>query len=133
MSLYGPIFYSNDPAIAVELTAKRPVADIVVRLEPKAGMVSGMISDAVTGKPVAGRLRLFLWGQADEGPTALWLQRDDVVGHYEILVPSRMGVAFSVRAPGYEVWHSQQEIRLDPGSDLTLDIILQPSHNGNAR
>jgi hypothetical protein len=102
---------------------------VVVNLGPKAGILTGTVSDAVTGKPI---------------PAAFWLvqvkDRNKWMGtsaapNFGVLIPPSKEMEVKVSVPGYEPWVypdpaiPSQVLCMDPGSEIHLDIHLKPAHD----
>jgi hypothetical protein len=100
-----------------------------VNLGPKAGILTGTISDAATGKPI---------------PAGFWLVQvkdrnkwrgTSAAPNFRVLIPSSKEMEVKVSAPGYEAWIypdpaiPSQVLRTDPGSEIHLDIHLKPAHD----
>jgi hypothetical protein len=102
---------------------------VVVNLGPKAGILTGTISDAATGKPI---------------PAGFWLVQvknrnkwrgTSTAPNFRVLISSSKEMEVKVSAPGYETWVypdptiPSQVLRMDPGSEVHLDIKLKPAHD----
>jgi len=122
-------FFNDLPLITAEVSAQQRIAQVVVNLGPKAGILTGTISDAATGKPL---------------PAGFWLvqvkDRNKWMGtsaapNFRVLIPSSKEMEVKVSAPGYEAWVypnptiPSQVLRMDPGSEMHLDIHLKPAHD----
>jgi hypothetical protein len=115
----------------VSLTSDSGSASIVIKLAPKAAVLTGSITDAVTGVPVkdagfemwrpGGDLRHSLLGGSVKAP-------------YKLLLPADTRVSFAFRAPGYQAWYypgvsqasDATSLTLKPGQEQTVDVLLQP-------
>jgi hypothetical protein len=125
-------FYSNQMFTTVTLLANSPTADVSLKVGPKAGVVSGLVTDAATNRPVATTFTLRRVELPDE-----WVsigQRSD----YRILVPSSAKVSLEISAPGYKAWRYTGEdgapgtaLDLAPGEEKQMDIHLQPEAGKN--
>jgi hypothetical protein len=124
-AVFSP-FYRDAPQVTANLTPKDPVADVLVVIGPKAAIVEGSISDAITGKPLPAGLRVFHWSEDDESVYSGWVEKA-VSPQYSAFVPPRVLVGISVRAAGYRVWRAPGPIRLEPGAKISIDIKLQPA------
>ena len=102
---------------------------MVVNLGPKAGILTGTISDALTGKPIPAGFDL-----AQVKDRTRWM-RTSAAPNFRVLIPSSKEMEVKVSAPGYEAWVypdptvPSQFLRLDPGSEMHLDIKLKPAHD----
>ena len=100
-----------------------------MNLGPKAGILTGTISDAATGKPI---------------PAGFWLVQvknrnkwrgTSTAPNFRVLISSSKEMEVKVSAPGYETWVypdptiPSQVLRMDPGSEIHLDIHLKPAHD----
>jgi hypothetical protein len=124
-------FFNDNPLPMAQITAQHRSADVVVNLGPKAGTLTGTISDALTGKPISGGFDLVQvkdrskWMRTSAGP------------NFRVLIPSAKDMEVKVSAPGYETWLypdpaiPSQVLRMDPGSEIHLDIHLKPAHDQN--
>lgn len=126
-------FYSGQIQ-PISLTAQHPAATVTIRLGPKAGVLIGTVTDAVTGAPLnpvvefrrASQPNYFLRG------TGL------VKAKYRVLVPSDTDVTMKVWLDGYQAWYypgivdesASTSLRLESGQERTLDIQLQPANAG---
>jgi hypothetical protein len=48
----GASFFNDQPDLTAQISAQHRIADVVINLGPKAGRLTGTISDAATGKPI---------------------------------------------------------------------------------
>jgi hypothetical protein len=120
-------FFNDLPLIAAEVSAQHRIAEVVVNLGPKAGILTGTISDASTGKPIPAGFWLVQvknrnkWRGTSAAPT------------FRVLIPSLKEMEVKVSAPGYEDWlypdptTPEQVLRMIPGSEIHLDIHLKPA------
>ncbi|MGB2607108.1 MAG: carboxypeptidase-like regulatory domain-containing protein [Candidatus Sulfotelmatobacter sp.] len=121
-------FYSNNVFPTVTLTASVPAVDITLKVGPPAGVMSGSVTDALTGAPVPASF--LLRRTLDPGKWISMSQKSD----YRVLVPPSVKVSVEVSAPGYKTWFyggpsdtlNRPPIRLDSGKGMRLDIQLQP-------
>jgi hypothetical protein len=122
-------FFNDNPLPTAQISAQHRFADMVVNLGPKAGILTGTISDALTGKPISAGFDLVQvkdrsrWMGTSAGPS------------FRVLIPSSKEMEVKVSAPGYETWLypdpaiPSQVLRMDPGSEIHLDIHLEPAHD----
>lgn len=129
---YGDIgfsFFSDQPVPMAQISAQRRIADVVINLGPKAGILTGTISDASTGKPIPAGFDL-----AQLKDRTKWMGTS-AAPNFRVLIPSSKEMEVKVSAPGYEAWVypdptvPSQFLRLDPGSEMHLDIKLKPVHD----
>jgi Carboxypeptidase regulatory-like domain len=92
-------FYNPRQAVSVNLTSDAPEAgSIRLMLEPKAAVVTGTVSDAVTGEPLSAIIHMW---RAD---SEIDYVDQGVLGKYRILIPADTAVRISVRSPGHQEW-----------------------------
>lgn len=122
-------FFNDLPLITAEVSAQHRIAQVVVNLGPKAGILTGTISDAATGKPIPAGFWLV---QAKDRNK--WMSTS-AAPDFRVLIPSSKEMEVKVSAPGYEDWVysnpaiRSQVLRMDPGSEIHLDIHLRPAHD----
>jgi hypothetical protein len=122
-------FFSDNPLPMAQITAQHRSADVVVNLGPKAGILTGTISDALTGKPIPAGFDL-----AQVKDRTRWMGTS-ASPNFRVLIPSSKEIEVKVSAPGYEAWVypdpavPSQVLRLDSGSEMHLDIKLKPAHD----
>jgi hypothetical protein len=131
---YGGMFWSffNDkPLPTVQISAQARIADVVVSLGPKAGVLTGTIRDAVTGKPIQAGFDL----KQVKDPNK-WMGTS-AAANFRVLIPSSKEIEVKVSAPGYDTWAypgpnlAPQPLRMEPGSEAHLDILLNPTHDAH--
>jgi len=121
-------FYSNNSYQSVALTSQSPTVEIRLQVGPKAGIVHGRLTDAITGQAVDG---VILLRRSD--PPNYWISKS-LPPEFRILVPSSCGVYLEVSAPGYRsVYYGGPDdpskrapLRLGPGATKRLDFRLEP-------
>jgi hypothetical protein len=124
-------FFNDNPSPMAQITAQHRSADVVVNLGPKAGTLTGTISDALTGKPIPAGFDL-----AQVKDRSKWMSTS-VAPNFRVLIPSSKEIDVKVSAPGYESWVypdptiPSQVLRVGPGSEMHLDIKLKPVHDRN--
>jgi hypothetical protein len=114
-------FYSDNVFPTAVLTETNPAAEMLVRLLPKAGILTGSVVDAVTRKPLnpalhfrrAQNLKLFLTAGTEPA--------------FRVLVPSDVPVTLEISVPGYLRWHYHGKLELKPGETMNLDVQMIPS------
>jgi hypothetical protein len=123
-------FYTHRQPIRVTLSSDAPNVDsIQLMLEPKAAVVVGSVSDAVSGEPIGASIHMW---RADNEHDFLDI---GVSGQYRILIPPGTAVRFSVRAPGYKEWSNggateptrTASMVIAGGDSRTLQIKLSPT------
>jgi hypothetical protein len=114
----------------VNLTASNPIAGVSLRLGPKAGIITGTVTDVTTGSLVYPCAKLS-W---KDRPNIFVEGTGLVSDKYRVLVPSDKDVMLKVWVDGYQNWfypgvadqEAAKALRLKPGEELRLDIKLQP-------
>ena len=120
-------FYSNDVFKIVAVTSETPVAKLRIKLGPKCAILTGFVSNAVTGAPVSAGFKLIRatdrnkWISTSLSPT------------YRLLLPSSTDVLLEVSAPGFNAWTPPNPLHLQPGTELHMDVPLKPSHDPKLR
>jgi hypothetical protein len=128
-------FYSNNFFPIVTLSASVPTADITLKLGPPDGVISGSVTDAVTGAPVPTGFLLRRISDPDN-----WISMSQKA-NYRVLVPPSVEVSVEVSAPGYKTWYygessdpmKRNPIRLESREEMKLDIQLQPENKTEKR
>ena len=131
--------YDNGRVPTVDISPIAPTVDVQVAIGPKAALLVGTITDAVTGQPAPNPvMRIWRWTDGSDRDTEFasgsFTTHDQTSGHYELLIPPSKEVGFEVSAPGYETWDYSGEIgstkpfplSLPSGVRKTIDIKLQP-------
>lgn len=125
----GFSFFNDQPVPLAQISAQHRIADVVVNLGPKAGILTGTISDAATGKPIPAGFDL-----AQVKDRTKWMSTS-AAPNFRVLIPPSKEIEVKVSAPGYEAWVypdpsiPSQVLRMDPGSEIHLDIQLKPVHD----
>jgi hypothetical protein len=130
LSTLSDIFNSR-PEITANLTDNSPTFDTVIRFEPKAGVISGWVTDAATGRPIRGHLSLAPFSGRGGWSTT------GTGGRFEfrLLVPSNIEVRFGACSEGYKRWVYAQPsqpsrlapLKLKPDFEAKIEIRLEPS------
>ncbi|SRR5579871_1632278 len=130
LSTLSDIFNSR-PEIIANLTDSSPTFDAVIRFEPKAGVISGWVRDAATGRPIRAHLSLAPFngggGWSTTGTSGSF--------EYRLLVPSNVEIRFGACSEGYKRWvytePSQPSpiapLKLKPDYEARIEIRLEPS------
>jgi hypothetical protein len=105
----------------VNLTPEAPEATVQLKLGPKAGALTGKVTDAVTGAPVNPHFE-FAWASDPANRRGHATKAE-----YRILLPSNTDIKVTVSSRGYKPWTYPGVINLGPGQDMTLNIQLQPA------
>ena len=90
-------FFNDRPLPIVQISVQNRIVDVVVRLSPKAGILTGTIRDALTGKPIdsAG------FDLVQVKDRSKWMGTG-VSSQFRVLIPSSKEIELRVSAPGYE-------------------------------
>jgi hypothetical protein len=122
-------FASPNQRTDLSLSAGHPVDEEVLNLGRRCGILTGTVTDAVTGKQLDAHFE-FHWVS---DPQKVWRELGRTDEPFRILVPSEIAITMTVSAHGYAPWtytpspySAQNRILLDPGEELVLDIRLQP-------
>ena len=119
--------------LIVEISATAPMADVQVRIGPKAAVLTGSITDAVTGIPVPNAtFRIWRWTDGVDRDSEYL--SGNVDASYRLLIPPGKEVVLEFGAPGYETWTYCGEsggtkpfpLNLASGAVKTLDVKLRP-------
>jgi Carboxypeptidase regulatory-like domain len=116
-------FYSNDVYPTVEITPTNQNALVRVQLGPKGGILTGSVTNALTGAPIYASFKL-----ARAAFPNKWIS-PGVPPDYRILLPSSTDVMLEVSAPGFKNWNFPSPLNLQPGAEMHLDIPLEPAHD----
>jgi hypothetical protein len=126
-----PDIFNSRPEITTNLTDSSPIFNAVVRFEPKAGVISGWVRDAATGRPIRAHLSLAPFsGRGGWSTTGT-----DGRFEFRLLVPSNIEVRFGACSEGYKRWvyadSSQPShitpLKLKPDFEAKIEIRLEPS------
>lgn len=112
----------------VTLTAQDPVANVTIKLAPRAGTLIGTVRDSVTGKPIGKHVNV-TWMQTD-GASSGSSGTSGQLGTFRVNLPTKDLLVF-VSAPGYKTWFyrdpsDQVELHLASGEQKSVDIELVP-------
>jgi hypothetical protein len=136
----------------VQLTSAAPSANVLLKLGPKWGILSGMVEDVTTHQPVAALLRFAEpLGRGSTEPHYLkdFFKRE-ASGAFRILIPPAKDLFLQVNADGYKRWfyadglgtvvflegrRAQQPLplRLKSGEEKSLQIELEAETKDQAR
>jgi hypothetical protein len=126
-----PDIFNSRPEITTNLTDSAPTFNAVIRFEPKAGVISGWVRDAATGRPIRAHLSLAPFsGRGGWSTTGT-----DGRFEFRLLVPSDIEVRFGACSEGYRRWvyaePSQRShaapLKLKPDFEVRIEIRLEPS------
>ena len=122
-------FYSDGKFETVTLTPAHPFSNARIHLGPKAGVLEGRVTDAVTGAP----LRPCVEFKRSANPSNFMSGSGIVKESYRLFVPSDTDVLLKIWLDGYKPWYfpgtlresERKGVRLKPGEHTSLDISLQ--------
>jgi hypothetical protein len=122
-------FYSDGKFETVNLTLHRSAATVTIRLGPKAGILSGTVSDSLTGAPLNPCVEF----RRARNPGNFLSGSGLVNAKYRVLVPSDTDVLMKVWYGGHKPWHypgtvdkaQSRPINLKPGEEAKLNIRLE--------
>ncbi len=128
-------FYSNDMFPIVAVMSRTPVAEIRIQLGPKAGILIGSVTDAITGAPVNAGIKLSRAGDLKKGIST------SLPSDYRVLLPPSTDVLLEASARGYQTWYyggpsdpsKRPPLRLESGSQMHLDIPMVRAHDSDLR
>jgi uncharacterized protein DUF6843 len=116
-------FYDSGGIPEATITPTSPTADVHIRLGPKAGVLTGSVTNAETGAPVNAGFKLIRAASPDN-----WFSTSQAP-NYRVLLPSSTDVFLEVSAPGFKTWTLSHPLRLEPAAEMRLDIQLELSHD----
>lgn len=121
-----PSFYSANTQIPVAtITPAAPIARVSIRLGPRAAILEGSVSDALTGAPINAFFRLMRTSHKQD------LLLTSLPSTYRVLLPPDTSISLSVTATGYKEWILPNPINLRSTAKLRLDVQLAPAYNPN--
>lgn len=126
-------FYSNDVFPSATISRTAPEAHVRIQLGPKAGVLTGSVTDALNGAPVNSTFRLTRATSPNK-----WISTS-VPPDYRLLLPSSTDVLLEVSALGYETWYfggpsdlsRRPPMRLESGSQMHLDVHMVRAHDNS--
>ena len=118
-------FYSGDVFAHATVNSTHPTADVQIKIGPKAGLLTGSVSDALSGAPVPAAFKLTRVDAPND-----WISTS-MPPSYRVLLPPATRVRLEVSAPGFKAWAYPDTLRLQSGIERRLDIALEPSHDRN--
>ena len=129
-----PDIFTKGPPVVANLTRDNPSATVPLQFAPKAGTLTGRVTDATTGEALPFTVKLTPVAHPNSyESTAGFDPRFD----FTILIPADTDVMVEVQADGHERWvyaDSAQpsqplSLQMRSGSELHLDIALSPRVN----
>lgn len=120
-------FYGTGGVATVNLSPAAPRAYVRIRLGPRAGILHGRVTNAVTGKPInAADFRLVWVGSPND-----WMMTSQP-STYRVFLPPSTAVDLEVSAPGF-VPARYRGLKLPSGAESTLNIRLNPRRRSGPR
>jgi hypothetical protein len=116
-------FYSAGVFPTATIDTAFPVAEVRIQLGPKGGILSGSVTNGLTGAPLNASLKLTRAASSDD-----WMSTS-VPPAYRVLLPAATEVLLEVSAPGFKTWSPGHPLLLQSGLELRLDVALQPAHD----
>ena len=116
-------FYDSGGIPEATITQTSPTADAQIRLGPKAGILTGSVTNAETAAPVNAAFKLIRTTSTDH-----WFSTSQGT-NYRVLLPSATDVLVEVSSPGYKTWTSSGPLILQAGAEMHLNISLEVSRD----
>jgi hypothetical protein len=122
--------FDDSAAVAVTLSPAAPSSTVVVKLGPKAGIVTPSFSDSETGRAVdakAARVHIWIW----DNPNAYFDTGFGLSGF--LLIPSSKAIGIEFTVAGYDPWRCPsgpgpgEPITLAPGEKRAIQVGLRRS------
>ena len=116
-------FYATGKSHAqkVQLTPEMRETTVEIKLGPKAGALTGHVTDSLTGVTLNPEFE-FAWASGDPRKR-MGVRTGDP---YRILLPADTNIKLIVQCEGHKPWTYPGTIKVGPGQDMTLDIKLEP-------
>jgi hypothetical protein len=113
-------FYSNYLSPRVELTAAEAAATVKVTLGPRAGILSGTLTEEQTGQQKTGTIRLW---RVDNPANSISMSIDS---SFHVLVPAGVSVGVEVTCNGHEARRPPGgTLNMKPGSWMDVRVALK--------
>jgi hypothetical protein len=112
---------TKNQAQYAEVTPESPEAIIEVKLGPRAGALTGHVTDSRTGATLHPEFE-FAWASGE--PSKRMGERTG--DPYRILLPADTDIKLVVQCEGHKPWTYPGVINVGPGQDMKLDIKLDP-------
>jgi hypothetical protein len=121
-------FHSNGRQPKFALSSSTPKVSVLVVVGPKAGLITGPVSDAVTGKPVNATFHMWRISRPEVS------YGENANSPCSVLVAPNVDVGLEVLAQGYEPWFYPGDnvfpysmpLKLKSGEKLEMEIKLKP-------
>ena len=118
-------FYSNDVIQTISIMPNVPTAEIQLHIGPIAAVLAGTVTSAATGAPLSTRFKMSREDSSDK-----WLSASEPPD-YRVLIPSSSDILVEISAPGFKTWKSPIALNLQPGTEMHLNISLEPMQASN--
>lgn len=120
---------NQSPGLKVTVTAENPSQNVIIRFRPRGGVLTGAVTDKVTGKAVEDAwINYIAIDNGGEGGN-----RRTVGGGFSLAAPTESNLLIYVSANGYKGWvytdasnPAQPVVRLASGERRVLHIELEP-------
>ena len=126
---------NQSPGVKVTLTPENPSQNITVHLRPRGAIVTGSVSDRISGKVIEDAWINYI--AIDDGGGGG--NHKTSGGRFTMAVPTSSNLLIYVSAHGYKGWvctdsssSAQPVVRLAPGERRVLDIELEPLTKSSA-
>jgi hypothetical protein len=120
---------NQSPGLKVTVTPESPSRNVTIRLRPRGGILTGSVTDKVTGKPVEDAWIHYIAIDNGNGSG----DSRTVRGRFSAATPTESNLLIYVSARGYKGWvytdaanPAPPVLRLASGERRVLDIELEP-------
>jgi hypothetical protein len=125
----GYSIQNQSPGLKITVTAENPWPNVTIRLRPRGGVLTGSITDKVSGKAIEDAWIHYI--TLDDGGGGG--SRRTVGGKFSMTAPTEDNLLIYASARGYKGWvytdtssPIQAVVRLASGERRVLDIALEP-------
>jgi len=126
---------NQSPGQRVKITPNQLWQDVTIRMRQPGGIVSGSVTDSLTGKPI--RSAHVSYSGLDCDASGSTLQMNDS-GAFDLTVPPNCDLVITATAHGYRGWifvdpsnPSRPALNLATGQRKQLDVRLEPLRTGS--
>lgn len=119
----------NQHPFKVRVTAENPSPNVIIRMQPRGGVLTGSVKDKLTGKSLD--TAWVQWTTIDNGAGGGSARA--IGGKFQIVAPIASDLIVCVTARGYKGWvyagdanSTRPVLRLGSGEPKILDIELEP-------
>jgi hypothetical protein len=120
---------NQSPGLNVTLTPENPLQNVIIRLRPRGGVLTGSVTDKVSAKAIEDAYVSYI--EIDNGGGGG--NRRTVGGRFSMATPTESNLLIYVMATGYKGWvytdasnPARPVMRLASGERRALDIELEP-------